>query len=83
MFTQILDVERVVPIDHILSHIISFRVVMSEPPVAIHLDIEIMGAIIRTYNLFETIPLFECQSVKADKIFKNALAAVIFGHKLN
>ena len=69
MWAELVDVEGVVPIDHVLAHIVSLLVVSSHPSVTVRFDVERMRRVPRTEDVLECISLFELQVVHADEFF--------------
>ena len=83
MRTELLDIERKVPIYHILAHIKALFVMRSHSRIAIRLYVKRMRRMPRTHHIFEYISLFEFQVVEVDQIFEDTLAPFIFRHELD
>ena len=83
MFRCFLDIERVVPIDHILASVVPFSEVCPQSVVSQLFNVEWMVLVVRTYHLFEHVPLFEFKCVEVHYVFENALTSVVFRDKLD
>ena len=83
MRTELLDIERKVPIYHIFAHIKALFVMRSHSRIAIRLYVKWVRRMPRTHHIFKNISLFEFQVVEVDQIFEDTLAPLIFRHKLD
>ena len=64
VWTQFLDVEGEIPIDHVLTHIEALLVVSSHPCITILLNVEGVSLVPRTDHIFKGVALFEFQLVQ-------------------
>ena len=83
MWHERLDVEGVVPIDHVSSHIEAVLVVGAEPSISIPLNIVIMCGVVRAKHILDVVTLFEFQLVKVYEVLQYTLTALILGNQLN
>ena len=80
---QRLNVERVVPINDVGSHIVSLLVVVTESCISVSLDIVGVGAIVCTDALLKLVALLELEISEVDQVFEDPLASVILSHELD
>ena len=83
MRAELLDIERVVPINHVLAHVVALLVVSSHPSVSVLLNVEGVCRVPRADHILESVALFEFQLVHGDKRLENALTSLILSHKLD
>ena len=83
MRAELLDIERVVPIDHVLAHIEALLVVSSHPCVTVLLNVVGVRRVPRADHILESVALFEFQLLQRYKRLENALTSLILSHKLN
>ena len=80
---ELLDVEGVIPIDHVLAHIVPFLEMSTHSRIAVVLDVEWMRRVPRTDYVLESVSLFKFQVVNIDEVFKDTLTALILSNILN
>jgi len=83
MRSHILDIETIVPVNHVLTHIISLLVMSSQAGVSIALNVIVMARVVAADHFFEGIALLKLQAFEADDRFQDTLASFILCHKLD
>ena len=83
MWHELFDIEGVVPINHVLSHIKAVLVVGAEPGISIALNIVVMRGVVRADDFLDAVTFFEFQLIEVHEVLQYALTALILSYQLN
>lgn len=83
MWGHILDVETIVPVNHVPTHIIALFVMSSQARVSVALNVIVMAGIVAADHFFEAIALLKFHVVEVHDRFQDTLTSFILCHKLD
>jgi len=80
---QVYEVHVIVPVDHVLPHIVLFLVVIAQTLVPALLNIEFVHRVVAADDLFQLISLLKAETVKPNQRFEHRRAAIILSNQLD